>query len=33
VVRDRRYVEVDVTLVEYIPDVKEEQSQDKQNRG
>lgn len=33
VVRDRRYVEVDVTLVEYIPDVKEEKSQDKQNRG
>lgn len=33
VVRDRRYVEVEVTLVEYIPDVKEEKSQDKQNRG
>lgn len=33
VVRDRRYVEVEVTLVEYVPEVDEDQSQDKQNRG
>ncbi len=33
VVRDRRYVEVEVTLVEYLPDVNEDQSQKKQNRG
>ncbi len=33
VVRDRRYVEVEVTLVEYVPDANGDQSQNKQNRG